>query len=460
MRDCPICVVKLGSAVITTPSGALDTAFLREICRGVSVIAAKGWAPVIVSSGARTTGRAVLRAHFGSVPEFSNERRALSAVGQSRLVTTYATLLEEHASTLVPAQVLLTRQALGQRDRYPAIRETLLDMLRNSIVPIINNNDVTNSYRVDFVDNDQITAYVAGMLEARQVIIISDAGGIYDKNPRIPGDARRIALLPSQLSAWPSIAIDDTGSSFGGMANKLEAIRLLNILGIPTRVAAKDEHDVVVRSINNKDSDFGTRVDPDESAQLNPYKRWLCTGALSKGMLLLSDPGAERLTQSANMGKSISILAVGVIGHHGLFERGDAVTIRGNNYELVGIGRVRCGSSELGKLRSERPSTIVIHANEMLASARVRFLSINDRQTVISAYRRMLDQGFNIRENRPGCGETNEGGIIRVGSKKGDEGEVCYRGIEARKVWREASHASKVIGVKVDEWIMFRATTG
>jgi hypothetical protein len=365
-------------------------------------------------------------------------------------------------------------------------------MLRHEIVPIINANDPTNSRNFDFIDNDQIAAYVAGMVDADQVVLVSDIEGVFDKNPKSFVDAIRIDLLPTDQRAWPDIAVDDTGSSFGGMANKLETLRLLNILGIPARVACKRQTDVILRSVLHPNENFGTRLAPRSKPRMSQFKRWLCTGAYARGIVVVSEPGAKALLEKASSGESISLLDIGVLRCHGTFERGDPITLHDANYRLLGFGQSRLGAADIERAKnravlsieqvhrdaragasetlqvtpSVQSSRIVIHADELVPVSRTAYLLQNIGELIHSHVSRLKSLGFNIVENKAGRDERNTGGLIRIANKYVSEGgkyqaasEMTYRDMEARALWHEALQASQKIKVSPNDWIVFRCLT-
>ncbi|WP_439952169.1 amino acid kinase family protein, partial [Klebsiella pneumoniae] len=63
-------------------------------------------------------------------------------------------------------------------------RNTLNVLLERGIIPIVNENDTVTVDRLKFGDNDTLSAKVAGLIEADQLIILSDIEGLYDSDPR------------------------------------------------------------------------------------------------------------------------------------------------------------------------------------------------------------------------------------------------------------------------------------
>jgi glutamate 5-kinase len=472
-----ICIIKIGSAIIAGDGEHIDDSVLKDVCRQVAELRRLNWRSVVVTSGATVSGRTVLEGYRSPLAEQPNstisvsEKRVLSAIGQSQLISRYASFLNDCEPSLIAAQVLLTRQALADRENYNLIRQTLVSMLEHEIVPIINENDPVNSDTAKFADNDQIAAYVGGMLDAAHVVFISDAGGVYDKNPKLHEDAKRITMLPFDISTWPSIAVDDRLSSFGGMSGKLEALRLLNILGIPSHVVSKLHADAIVRSITGIE-EFGTRVEPLLKRHMSSLKRWLSTGANSKGIVIVSDRGAEVFSKKATHGKAVSLLGVGVMACHGSFEKGDAVTLRDREYDVVGVGRTRFSSREIvslcniiepeyksAKLNVDRAltsspgarSAIIVHNDQMIPASGACFVDLNDRQLISSVALRMKLSGYKLRPlgNKTMIGGANAQQLP----------EISFEGKNNQDLWWHARKVAKRIGVVAEDWILFSCLT-
>jgi len=82
------------------------------------------------------------------------------------------------------AQVLLTRVDLSDRRRFLNARNTLDALLRQKVIPIINENDTVATEEIRFGDNDNLSAQVANLVEADQLILLTDQVGLYTSDPR------------------------------------------------------------------------------------------------------------------------------------------------------------------------------------------------------------------------------------------------------------------------------------
>ena len=90
---------------------------------------------VIVSSGAITAGAE----HSGFIPKTIPEKQAAAAVGQPLLLQQYIYFFQEKG--LRVGQILLTRDGLDDDVRSNHAKNTMLTLLNNDTIPIINEND-------------------------------------------------------------------------------------------------------------------------------------------------------------------------------------------------------------------------------------------------------------------------------------------------------------------------------
>ena len=452
-----LCVIKAGSAVVTTADGYLDPVAIENLFRQIALIHRNNWSLVLVTSGAVASGRGFLLKQLGQerLTKASLTPRSYAALGQSRLLTFYTTMLERYNATLYPAQVLVTREAFSVRERYTALRETLNEMLVNDILPVINNNDVVSVSRLDFRDNDHLAAYIAGMLDADMLILLSDVDGLYTDNPKMNPHARRISNLPGDPESWPEVRIDDSRSSAGGMTSKLGALRLMASLGIPSCIVPGHTSNALEKVLIAEDRSVGTFTEHRERT-LGKYQRWLATGAIPSGTILVSNLGSDALRRRKHRA---SLLAAGVEGVYGKFERDSIVAIRDENFELLGIGRTRFAANEL---RSEAPrlaEATVVHANYFLQ--RTDALLPNTEKPIIEASaERWRSLGFTcFRTTQPRKSIT-----IFKGEKKGEKKErIAYKTLgetDATDLFRRARIASEKLGVTVENWILYDLLEG
>src|ERR1700746_2875085 len=187
----PPVVVKLGSSIVARDRGEVRLEVLSRICDEIAELHRAGRQPVVVTSGAIARGMGVMALPIR--PRARNELRAASAVGQGKLYQVYDGLLRERG--MQTAQVLLTFFDMSARTHYVNARQTLRKLLDWRGIPVINENDTTPTDEISFGDNDFLAAQVAILIGAEQLVMLTDADGVFTADPRSSPGAELISSV-------------------------------------------------------------------------------------------------------------------------------------------------------------------------------------------------------------------------------------------------------------------------
>jgi glutamate 5-kinase len=358
-------VIKLGTSVLTNETRRLSRQRMLEIVQQVVTVYHRGYEVIVVSSGAQAAGREVLG--YPDLGKSVPAKQMLSAIGQTRLMQIYSSLFDIFNITV--GQVLLTRGDLNDRHRYLNARDTLLTLIDHRIVPIVNENDATATEEIRVGDNDNLSALVANLLDANQLIILTDQPGLYTADPRTHTDAELIpvvARIDERTRALAGGAGTDMGT--GGMATKIEAAQLASRSGTTTIVAAGREPDVITRILEGQQ--IGTRFEASVH-HLESRKRWLLAEQ-PRGEIII-DEGAAQAVRAGG----VSLLPVGIRQVVGGFSRGALVTVVSPGGDALAKGLANYGSRELAQIQGKKSYEIetllgytygdaAIHANNMI----------------------------------------------------------------------------------------------
>src|SRR5687768_2266406 len=159
-------VIKLGTGVLTSGAGKLDTGRIAAVCAEIAALRAAGTEVIIVSSGAVGLGMGALK--LERRPKELSKKQACAAVGQSRLMQIWQSGFAAHNLTV--AQVLLTHDDLRVRTRYLGVQETLRQLNAYDTIPVINENDTVSAAEIKFGDNDILSAMVASLAHASYLV--------------------------------------------------------------------------------------------------------------------------------------------------------------------------------------------------------------------------------------------------------------------------------------------------
>ena len=305
-------VLKVGSNLIAPGGERLSTRHLLSIARFIAESRAEGREVLLVSSGAVAAGRALLGGSQGTgLPA----KQALAAIGQPRMVEAWARLLDGPC-----AQVLLAFDDLQNRRRFVNAKNTLRELLRAGVLPIINENDSVAVDELRLGDNDNLAAHVAVLVEADLLVILSDIDGLYDADPRKVPTATHIARVAAIDEAVFALA-GGAGSAVGtgGMRTKLDAAAKATARGIPT-VIAHGGRAAALEALGRGECP-GTLFEP-TSTPASAKAHWMRHALASQGQIRV-DAGAR----NALVDRGASLLPPGVRAIEGAFRAGDAVEV-------------------------------------------------------------------------------------------------------------------------------------
>ena len=151
-------VIKIGSNVLTQNKG-MRKDFFRDLANQVAFLRDKNIDVVIVSSGAIAAAMSELKKD--KKPATIPDKQAYAAIGQPILMNMYSQVFLKKKMRV--AQVLLTQAGLDHRQRYLNAKHALNALIKKGVVPIINENDTVTVDEIKIGDNDQLSAYVAGL---------------------------------------------------------------------------------------------------------------------------------------------------------------------------------------------------------------------------------------------------------------------------------------------------------
>jgi glutamate 5-kinase len=359
LADAHRVVVKLGTHVVTTDGVALAQERLDGLMASLAGLRKRGLDVVLVSSGAVGMGMRALG--LKERPRSLGLRQACAAVGQGHLMSVYTAGFATHGVTA--AQVLLTQEDLGDRDRALCLRTTLMRLLELGTVPVLNENDSVSVRELVehrrseggpgeapvFGDNDGLSARVAVCLDADLLVLLTDVDGLYTANPAVDAEATRVRELAAVDEQALARASGNSSGGTGGMASKLEAARLATPEGTSVVIAHGGAPRVIERVLLGED--VGTLIPA--AGRRGARTRHIAVSGRKAGALVVNEGALVALTT-----RKASLLPIGVVAVEGTFEPGDLVEIRDRSGRVHGRGLVNYGSEACRKLAGRHSDDI------------------------------------------------------------------------------------------------------
>jgi len=370
LRQARRIVLKVGSQVLLDESGGIDARIFSQLASAVARMLNQGREVILVSSGAIASGKALLgrKSNALTLPE----KQAIASLGQPLLMENYREAFS--AYDILIGQVLLTHEDFSLRTRYLHSRNTLEQMLRMKILPVINENDAVAVEEIKFGDNDLLAALVAVMLKADLLVILSIAPGLCDTDPLKDPKAKVIPVvegLDKKLFECAISGKSEAGS--GGMKSKLRAAEIVGAAGIMTFIGSGKNPEALEKLFEGKI--LGTLILA-EKQRLKGLKHWLLFAGKPKGEIKI-DAGAVK----ALVERKKSLLPSGVVEVRGKFLAGEMVKVIDEQGKEIARGLVNFGAADLRRIKGLHTEKIpevlgskdydeVIHRDNLVVSSK------------------------------------------------------------------------------------------
>ena len=362
-------VIKLGTAILMREDGSIALSRLYSLIEDIADLKRRGREILLVSSGAVGLGAERLR--MAPRPQLLPLKQACAAVGQGRLMSLYSDAFERFG--IATAQLLLTEEDFSNRRRYLNLRSTTMKLLELGVLPVINENDPVSTaelelnegsshVRVNFGDNDMLSALVASKIEADLLVILTDVEGLYSADPAASNDAKIITIVEEITPDIEDLASGSpqpvsTAKGRGGIKTKIEAARVASHSGCAVIIAGGKNAGVVGRIFTGEG--LGTFFAPRHGLAVK--RRWIAFASTVKAALAVNEGAYHALVS----GKA-SLLAAGVVEVRGTFHRGDVVSIIDESGREFARGIVNYSSDEarrIAGLRSDRIDELIEDRN-------------------------------------------------------------------------------------------------
>ncbi|TCC94363.1 glutamate 5-kinase [Pedobacter frigiditerrae] len=350
-------VVKVGSNVITQANGLPDERRINHLVNQLVAIKTQGIEVILVSSGAVASGRSLIQ--IAEKQDAVTTRQLLAAIGQVKLINTYANFFAEH--DIKCAQVLVTKEDFRDRAHYLNMKNCMQILLQHNVIPVVNENDVVSVTELMFTDNDELAGLIASMLNTDALIILSNVNGIYNGDPKIEGSKVIEEIEGSIANLASFISTGKSQFGRGGMVTKSTMAQKVAKLGITVHIANGTTDNVLTALLD--ENLIHTRFVPEKSK--SGKKKWIAHSETNaKGIVKLNNGAKEVLTS----GKATSLLPIGIIEIKSDFLKGDIIKIVDEDDNLIGLGIAEYGSDKARERIGQKKQKALVHYDYLYLS--------------------------------------------------------------------------------------------
>ncbi len=337
-------VVKIGSSLLIVKD-KFNSVWLKSFIEDIIFLRKKNIEILIIVSGAVSLGKSYLKIKKEKLR--IHEKQACAACGQVILMNNFKKIFEK--KNIKVAQILLTYSDTEDRKKSLNSRETIFELLRCDIIPIINENDSVAVDELKFGDNDRLAARVSQIIEADSLILLSDVEGLFTSNPKKNCNAKLVSEVKEINKTIFKMASSETNPyGTGGMYTKIEAAEIASGSGCDTIICKGNNNNPIKEYLKKQK---GTKF-PSKVKKENGFKKWLAGKIKVEGYIVLDSGAVKAISNGA------SILPSGIQKIYGKFFKGDIIGVKNINGEKIGKGVTYYDSVELRKISGKKSSEI------------------------------------------------------------------------------------------------------
>ncbi|MGO1244889.1 MAG: glutamate 5-kinase [Sphingobacterium sp.] len=339
----PVLVIKFGSASITTKGGEIDERIVLEIARQTAQLQST-YNIVLVSSGAVAAGKRFLVNYAGTL----SERKAAAAIGNPLLVRKYSTYFKPFGIAL--AQSLCERQHFANRAQFLQLKDTYMELWKNNVIPIANENDVVSNTELKFSDNDELATMIGVGFDAEQILFSTSVPGVLDTKGNVVPEIKVIDKEALSLARK-----DKSSLGLGGMTSKLNFARLANQMGVRAVIFSMQTPEAIIKAVNGATGTVCHAL----AKKVSSRNKWLASGSIIKAQVKI-DEGAVQAIKNRK-----SLLAVGVIHINQSFDTGEVFQIADRNGAVIAVAKAKIDVLDMNSIQKKK-NVAIAHADNIV----------------------------------------------------------------------------------------------
>ncbi len=330
--------IKLGTNLLT-PHIETPSDYFFRLAEQIRVLRDSDKKVLIVSSGAVGMGKKIIASRNVLNPNKTitiRQKTALASIGQTTLMNTYNQAFSHYE--LIPAQILISKHDLLNRQHFNTLKDTLTQLLEWGIIPIINENDAVATDELKFGDNDTLAGFIASIFDHSLLLLLTTVDAFYVKN-------RPVRIIRHFRESYLKYAGASSAGGSGGMKSKLIAGKKMMISGQSMNISDGKNPQIISKLVAGEL--LGTWFIP-QSGKTNARRRWLIHNRESQGEITV-DAGAEK----ALISRRASLLIFGITSVKGNFTKNQIVDIYNAENTYIGKGIVQLSAEEINQFLQE-----------------------------------------------------------------------------------------------------------
>jgi len=239
-QDKPKLLLKIGTATLTKGKDKISRAKLEDIA--IQIVELRNQYDIIlVCSGAIAAAKQFIK--LEKIGNELKEKQALASIGQPFLMRLIHDSFRDYEIPV--GQCLLSYSDFENKTSKENFINTISSLLKNGILPIINENDTIATEEIQFGDNDKLSALTAILLKVDLLILATNTFGVYDNNKQT------IKIIEDIEHVRPFINQNFSDQGTGGMQSKLTAAEMAQSNQIESWIVNGHENNFLLNALND-----------------------------------------------------------------------------------------------------------------------------------------------------------------------------------------------------------------
>ena len=344
--------IKVGSNVITQSDGSLNDGRILRLVEDIAILYKQGIEVVLITSGAVAAGRSEIS--LSKKTNIIAAKQVWAAIGQVKLMSSYQFLFGKYG--IQAGQLLATKESFRDRRHYLNMKNCILAMVENKVLPIVNENDTISINELMFTDNDELSGLISSMMDCNSLIILSNVDGVYNGLPGHTGTELIDKIDNDSDDLDQYISTLKSGFGRGGMITKCSIARKIASQGIDVFIANGTRDSIITDIVRGKEVPYTHFVASNKRE--TGVKKWLShSDTFAKGAVIINRGAKEALLGE----KATSLLMIGITRVDGFFKNGDIVRIFDEEGNNIGLGKSQYDSKKAEQNVGEKQSKPFIH---------------------------------------------------------------------------------------------------
>lgn len=337
MRSKATVVVKIGSSCMFQPDGRASLSNLARLAETIAKLSKLWERVVLVSSGAISLGRQHLNTTL--VPQSIAEKQALASVGQFYLMNLYKGFLDQLDLTV--GQVLVSKSDFGDAVRNENILNTFENLFKFGVIPIVNENDTVATEEIKYGDNDELSALVAGFLDAEWLFVLTNHEGVFILSESEPQMVLSIETLEVLQEIYSSIK---PYGKYANLRSKIKAAEIAAYRNVKTVIIDGYAPANVLEILSGQE--IGTKIEIQNIRYLYLKEYRLKYSSDPIGRIYINIGAAKAILE-----RKASLLPVGILRVEESFPEQLIVAVYDENNQNIAKGVVRYSSNTIDKMK-------------------------------------------------------------------------------------------------------------